>query len=107
MSSHLAYAQAASGSQPASDESVTQEPQASTGTSSLDLWDLLQTSNSHMCARSASPLSPTVLLPSSALYLRTSLRGSGVGAPLPPWGHPRPVLAVSPWVGPVLLVPSH
>lgn len=65
---------------PASDESVIQEPQAitGTGTSSLDLWGLLQTSNSHMCSRSASPLSPAVLLPSSALYLRTSLRGSGV-----------------------------
>lgn len=80
MSSHLACAEAASGSQAASDESMAQEPQAliGTGTSSLDLWGLLQTSNSPTCARSASPLSPTVLLPSSALYLRTSLRGSGV-----------------------------
>lgn len=79
MSSHLACAQAASGSQAARDESMAQEPQAltGTGTSSLDLWGLLQTSNSHTCARSASPLSPTVL-PSSALYLRTSHRGSGV-----------------------------
>lgn len=79
MSSHLAYAQAASGSQAV----VNHDPGAThastgTGTSSLDLWGLLQTSSSHMCARSASPLSPTVLLPSSALYLRTSLRGSGV-----------------------------
>lgn len=104
MSSHLTCAQAASGSQAASDESMAQEPQAliGAGISSLDLWGLLQTSNSHTCARGEA------LLPSSALYLRTSLRGSLVFEPHFYLGkHPRPVLAVSLWVGLVLLVPSH